>query len=213
MAFRAMLVVALPFIGYFPAVSMRPVRRTLCGALPDSRRTLAAQALLLYWVSNNAISLVQSLTLKQNAVRKLFGIPIVPPKPQPGEPGYVAEPSFSDAFKNMQIGMKERWEETKEKAEAERLRKEKWEGILTRRAELYVPQTPAPAPSRQVGHVEQVANGLRGERGILEQVEAELPTRSNSTNEILAQPAVSSGTKEAERAKRVQAARQKRRRQ
>lgn len=140
--------------------------------------------------------------MKQNAVRKFFNIPIVPPKPQPGQPGYVPEPSFSDAFKNMQIGMKERWEETKEKAEAERARKEKWEGATTKRAEVYIPQAPA---SRQPGRVEQVARGLNQTSSLLEQ---DAP-RSNATSEIRVEAVNSS--KEAERARRVQAARQRRR--
>ncbi|ORY76511.1 60Kd inner membrane protein-domain-containing protein [Leucosporidium creatinivorum] len=191
MFFRIMLVMALPFIAYFPA------------------------ALLIYWVTNNSVSLLQSLLLKQPLVRSFFSIPVIPPKPQPGEVGYVPEPSFSDAFKNMQLGMQEKWEETQQKAEEERARKEAWEGKSGKKAEVYTPRSAVTeaarrrrvgideprAPRRKVGEVEKVVNELAGE-GLLE--------KQSSVGPITAEPRVQGGGKESVRARRIQAAREKR---
>ncbi|GAA5985001.1 hypothetical protein JCM11641_000815 [Rhodosporidiobolus odoratus] len=94
--FRVILVCALPFIAYFPA------------------------ALLLYWTTNNTLSLLQSQLLKTPFVRSLLNIPTPPPKPQPGDANYIPEPSFSEAFKNMQVGAREKWDEQTEKSEKER---------------------------------------------------------------------------------------------
>lgn len=164
-------------------------------------------------MTNNSVSLLQSLLLKQPAVRSFFNIPVVPPKPQPGEAGYVAEPSFSDAFKNMQIGMQEKWEETQATAEAERVRKEQWEGKGTKKAEVYIPKAASAAPTgvyaaraprRKVGEVEKFAQGLKATNSLLEET-----TSSARTSEIQAHP-VGEGAWESVRARRIQAAREKR---
>ena len=173
-------------------------------------------------MTNNSVSLLQSLLLKQPAVRAFFNIPIVPPKPQPGQPGYVPEPSFSDAFKNMQVGMQEKWTETQEKAEAERARKEQWEGRAGKKAELYVPQAPSAgsrrradvyeprAPRRKVGEYEKAVQGLNGATSLLE---SDAPPAK--TGEIYAQPVEQTvnevnGARESIRARRLQIARERR---
>ena len=117
------------------------------------------QALLLYWVTNNSISLLQSLLLKQPVVRGIFGIPTIPPKIQPGEKGYVPEPSFSEAFKNVQIGIADKWEQTKEDGEKEAARRKSFEVAEARseRAPVYAPRAPMP---KKMGLVDQAAKGL-----------------------------------------------------
>ncbi|KAK4046843.1 hypothetical protein OIO90_006419 [Microbotryomycetes sp. JL221] len=180
--FRVMLVVALPFIAYFPA------------------------ALLLYWVSNNSISLLQSLVLKQPAVRSLFGIPHVPPKPQPGDANYVAEPSFTDAFKNMQMGAVEKWEETKDKAEKQRLQKEMFNKQTIKRIEMYEPQ------SSGQGRIARVVRNTAKQQGVGSLLE------DDSTQIDAAKSGAQTSTiqavedKEADKLKRLAAARARRRR-
>ncbi|KAM0786262.1 hypothetical protein ACM66B_007061 [Microbotryomycetes sp. NB124-2] len=180
--FRVMLVVALPFIAYFPA------------------------ALLLYWVSNNTISLLQSLFLKQPVVRSFFNIPHVPPKPQPGDPNYVVEPSFTDAFKNMQSGAMEKWQETKEKAEKERLQKEKFEKQSVQRVQVYEPKQAGQGRISRI--VKQSADG-QGVGSLLEDASGVAPAQSGQTTSTI--EAVNED-KEAEKLRRVQAARARRRR-
>ncbi|GAA5838193.1 hypothetical protein JCM3766R1_001856 [Sporobolomyces carnicolor] len=136
MIFRIALVLALPMIAYFPA------------------------ALLLYWTTNNFLSLFQASVLKLPSVRSLLSIPTPPPKPQPGDANYVAEPSFTEAFKNMQVGMQEKWEETKETTEKNRLEKEKWDAKnLNRPAEVYTPRSALKGP-RPLRGVESIAQGI-----------------------------------------------------
>ncbi|BGP03159.1 hypothetical protein RTG_02549 [Rhodotorula toruloides ATCC 204091] len=91
--FRALMVLSLPVIAYFPA------------------------ALLLYWTTNNFISLIQTSVLKLPAVRTALGIPIPPPKPQPGDKNYVKEPSFAEAFKTFGTSIKEKVNETAAEAQ------------------------------------------------------------------------------------------------
>ncbi|GAA5955735.1 hypothetical protein JCM3765_001835 [Sporobolomyces pararoseus] len=135
MIFRIALVLALPMIAYFPA------------------------ALLLYWTTNNFLSLFQASILKLPSIRSLLSIPTPPPKPQPGDPNYVQEPSFTEAFKNMQVGMQEKWEETKETTEKNRLQKEKWDpSNLNRPAEVYTPRKAVRGPKMK--GVESIAEGI-----------------------------------------------------
>ena len=117
------------------------------------------QALLLYWVTNNSISLLQSLLLKQTVVRGIFRIPTIPPKIQPGEKGYIPEPSFSEAFKNVQIGISEKFEQTKEDAEKEAARRKSFEVAEAKssRAPVYAPRAPMP---KKLGFVDQASKGL-----------------------------------------------------
>ena len=42
---------------------------------------IICQGLFVYWITNNALSLVQTIVLKQEPVRKYFKIPL-PPKPE-----------------------------------------------------------------------------------------------------------------------------------
>lgn len=165
MFFRIALIGALPFIAYFPS------------------------ALLLYWVTNNSVSLINSLLLKQPSVRRYFNIPTIPPKPQPGEVGYVPEPSFSEAFKNMQTGMQDKWDETKEKADAEQKRRDEWAG-KNERKEVYAPR--APSVKRRVLEEVDLGEGGRGEIKAVAQEEGAM------------------SKKEQEKARRVQAARERR---
>ncbi|GAA5988084.1 hypothetical protein JCM5350_003930 [Sporobolomyces pararoseus] len=135
MIFRIALVLALPMIAYFPA------------------------ALLLYWTTNNFLSLFQASVLKLPSIRSLLSIPTPPPKPQPGDPNYVQEPSFTEAFKNMQVGMQEKWEETKETTEKNRLQKEKWDpNNFNRPAEVYTPRKVVRGP--RLKGVESIAEGI-----------------------------------------------------
>lgn len=103
---------------------------------------------------------MQALLLKQPAVRSFFGIPTVPPKKQPGEVGYVPEPSFSEAFKNVQLGMSEKWEETKEKGEKEAARQKSFADAAAgvEQAPIYSPRTAL--ASKKVGRVQAVSESL-----------------------------------------------------
>ena len=182
--FRVGLLGALPFIAYFPA------------------------ALLLYWTTNNALSLFQALLLKQHSVRAFFGIPATKPKAQPGEPGYIAEPSFSEAFKNMQVGAREQWEATKESTEKEHKRKQDWasQGAGAPEAAAYVPRAAA-APKR-MGEVERVSGGLNG--GLTEAAEMVEAVQGSARSGAQPIQAEARLTKEEEKARRVFEARQRR---
>ncbi|SCZ94395.1 BZ3500_MvSof-1268-A1-R1_Chr12-2g03870 [Microbotryum saponariae] len=144
MAFRFLLVISIPFIGYFPA------------------------ALLLFWCTNNSISLLQSQILKLEPVRAFFNIPTPPPKALPGQKGYIKEPSFSEAFKNMQTATKEMSEQAAEKSRAQKEIKNK-DGQQLARAEMYVPTN----HSSKIGKVEEVARSLtpdgalKGAKGVI----------------------------------------------
>ncbi|KAK4703551.1 YidC/Oxa1 family membrane protein insertase, partial [Phenoliferia sp. Uapishka_3] len=165
--FRAGLIFALPFIAYFPA------------------------AILVYWTTNNALSLIQAFILRTPAIRTLLNIPLLPKKALPGEKGYVPEPSFGEAFRSMQNGFAEKWEETREKADKARDAKEALERE-TAPAEVYVPRAPM---RRRKGAVESYAEGLTESMG-------------SGAGEIVAQ---SKGSrKEDEKAKRILKARMKR---
>ncbi|GAA6053261.1 hypothetical protein JCM3770_002683 [Rhodotorula araucariae] len=169
MIFRVMLVGALPFIAYFPA------------------------ALLLYWTTNNFLSLVQSQLLKVPFVRSLLNIPTPPPKPQPGDKNYIPEPSFSEAFKNMQLGAREKWEETQENARKQAELDARFKSAGQARAEVYTPRKPRAAA--RVGGVEQLAAEL------LETGSTERPALIRAER---------AGDAEAERARRVAEARRRR---
>ncbi|GAA5869559.1 hypothetical protein JCM1840_004458 [Sporobolomyces johnsonii] len=130
MFFRIALVIALPFVAYFPA------------------------ALLVYWTSNNFISLCQAWLLKLPSVRALFKIPTPPPKPQPGDANYVPEPSFIEAFKNMQVGAQEKWAEQVEATEKARAIQDKFKNSANQQAEVY---TPRKALARKVEGAERIA--------------------------------------------------------
>ncbi|GAA6001636.1 membrane insertase OXA1 [Rhodotorula paludigena] len=137
MLFRAMVLLALPFVAYFPA------------------------ALLLYWTTNNFLSLAQSSFLKLPFARTLFGIPTPPPKPQPGDANYVPEPSFSEAFKNMQTGMAEKWEETQQQTQKQRELDARFRAAQAggNHAEVYTPRRALRRPVSD-GGVEQIAAEL-----------------------------------------------------
>lgn len=112
----------------------------------------------------------------------------------------------------MQLGMQEKWEETQQKAEEERARKEAWEGKTVRKAEVYVPKSAVTeaakarregvfeprAPRRKVGEVEKVLQELGGEQA------------APAPGPIVAEPRVQAQGKESVRARRIQAAREKR---
>ncbi|SCV73114.1 BQ2448_7039 [Microbotryum intermedium] len=144
MAFRFLLVISIPFIAYFPA------------------------ALLLFWCTNNSISLLQSQILKLEPVRAFFNIPTPPPKALPGQKGYIKEPSFSEAFKNMQTATKEMSEQAAEKSRAQKELKNK-DGQKFARAEMYVPTN----HNNKIGQVEEVARTLtpdgavKGAKGVI----------------------------------------------
>ncbi|GAA6030243.1 hypothetical protein JCM8097_009006 [Rhodosporidiobolus ruineniae] len=166
--FRVMLVLALPFIAYFPA------------------------ALLLYWTTNNFLSLCQTQLLKLPFVRSALNIPTPPPKPQPGEPGYVAEPSFAEAFKNMQTGMKEKWDETAKEAEKKAALQARFDRTAGQQhAEVFTPQA---KPAARV-------------RGMSKAAEELLATGTTAASVIEAQPV---GAAEQERNRRVAEARKRR---
>ncbi|GAA5867485.1 hypothetical protein JCM8547_007520 [Rhodosporidiobolus lusitaniae] len=165
--FRGLLVVSLPFIAYFPA------------------------ALLLYWTTNNFLSLVQTQILKLSAVRSLLNIPTPPPKPQPGDANYVPEPSFTEAFKNMQSGALEKWEETAQNAAKQKALNEKFERKGKVEAEVYTPR-------------KQVAGGRRAVSQAAQELLDQVDARSRV---IEAQPA---GEQEQERMRRVAEARRRR---
>lgn len=144
-------------------------------------------------MTNNSISLFQSLLLKQQIVRSFFGIPTIPPKIQPGQIGYVAEPSFSEAFKNVQIGMHDKWEETKEKGAIEAARQKSFAdanaGIVAS-APIYRPRTPI---RKREGALERVTKSLTeqplvetgGSGGRMEAIKAEpLTTRQEAIRQF-----------------------------
>ncbi|KPV72078.1 uncharacterized protein RHOBADRAFT_56205 [Rhodotorula graminis WP1] len=170
MIFRVLLVGALPFIAYFPA------------------------ALLIYWTTNNFLSLVQSTLLKTPFMRSLLSIPTPPPKPQPGDANYVPEPSFSEAFKNMQVGAKEKWQETQDNARKQAELDSRFKSLGQQRAEVYTPRKPR-ARDVTPGGVQQVAAEL-------------LETGSTEKPAVIRAERV--GDAEAERARRVAEARRRR---
>ncbi|BGP43152.1 hypothetical protein JCM10449v2_007176 [Rhodotorula kratochvilovae] len=170
MIFRIMLVAALPFISYFPA------------------------ALLLYWTTNNFLSLVQSQVLKVPFVRSLLNIPTPPPKPQPGDKNYIPEPSFSEAFKNMQLGAREKWEETQENARKQAELDARFKDAGKVRAEVYTPRKP---------RAQGAAPGV-------EQLAAELIETGTTERAAPLIRAERAGDAEAERARRVAEARRRR---
>lgn len=98
---RVGLIVFLPFMAQFPAI------------------------IFLFWAPNNLFSLLQSLLFRLPSLRSFLSIPTPPIKPSVGEPGYVKEPGFLEAFKEMQIGVGEKWEE--QKVSAQRIEEEKRE--------------------------------------------------------------------------------------
>ena len=88
----AALVISTPFIAYFPSV-----RRDVPVI------ALIVQAVFVYWVTNNTISLTQTVALRFDGVRSALGIPLVP-KTAPISPtaeGLQALPSssFMDGFR------------------------------------------------------------------------------------------------------------------
>ncbi|BGP18168.1 hypothetical protein JCM10213_009011 [Rhodosporidiobolus nylandii] len=166
--FRAILVCALPFIAYFPA------------------------ALLVYWVANNSLSLLQATLLKQPAVRKLLGIPIPPPKPQPGDPNYVPEPSFMEAFRNVQTDTLAKMEEGAKNKAARNEIAEKFANRANETASVYTPRKPLARPVKGVS---------RAAQELLEQASTPAP------RVIEAQPV---SAQEAERNRRVAEARRRR---
>lgn len=127
-------------------------------------------------------------------MRSLLSIPTPPPKPQPGDPNYVTEPSFSEAFKNMQVGAREKWEETQESARKQAELDARFKNAASARAEVY---TPRKARARDVSPegVREVAAEL------LETGAAERPA-------VIRAERV--GDAEAERARRVAEARRRR---
>lgn len=154
--FRAGLICALPFIAYFPAVRL-PLPSLVVPTLfkSQSRSRFRTQAILMYWTTNNALSLLQAFILRTPSVRTLLHIPLLPKKALVGEPGYVAEPSFGEAFKAMQDGMRDKWDETRDKADAQREAKDA-QAREDAPAQVYVPR----APMRRRGEVERVADSL-----------------------------------------------------
>ncbi|KAM0752908.1 hypothetical protein T439DRAFT_378669 [Meredithblackwellia eburnea MCA 4105] len=134
---RGVMIISIPFIASFPAI------------------------LLLYWTTNNFISLIQSQLLKQDSIRAMLGIPKIPPKPQPGQVGYVKEPSFTEAFRNVQTSMSEKWEETKVKAEEEaRIKRLRDADIAP--TQVYVPRAPV---KRKAGPLNEAIESIGGESG------------------------------------------------
>lgn len=155
---------------------------------------LALQALLIYWTTNNFLSLVQSTLLKTPFMRSLLSIPTPPPKPQPGDANYVPEPSFSEAFKNMQVGAKEKWQETQDNARKQAELDSRFKSLGQQRAEVY---TPRKARARDVSP------------GGVQQVAAEL-IETGATEKPAVIRAERVGDAEAERARRVAEARRRR---
>lgn len=120
----------------------------------------------MYWTTNNFISLLQSQLLKQPAVRKLFGIPTIPSKPLPGQPGYVKEPGFAEAFRNVQVGVSDKFEAAAEKrAEEDRVRtlREAEEAPVV--PNVYVPRAPMPKKATKVEEVIEKVTGEKVGRG------------------------------------------------
>ncbi|KAL8291245.1 hypothetical protein RQP46_002223 [Phenoliferia psychrophenolica] len=164
--FRAALVMSFPFIAYFPA------------------------GILMYWTTNNFLSLLQAFILRQPSIRTALSIPLLPKKALEGEPGYVPEPSFSESFKALQTGMQDKWDETKDKADRQREAKEATLRDVAP-AEVYVPRAPL---RKRVGAVENYASGLTENVG-------------GGAGEIEAKPL---SRKEEEKAQRVLKARMRR---
>ncbi|CEQ41802.1 SPOSA6832_03561, partial [Sporobolomyces salmonicolor] len=130
--FRVALLLSLPVISYFPA------------------------ALLLYWTSNNFISLCQAWILKRPFIRSLLNIPTPPPKPQPGDANYIPEPSFVEAFKNMQVGAQEKWAEQRDASEKARALEDKFKNT-NRQAEVYTPKKDL---ARKIEGAERIATEI-----------------------------------------------------
>lgn len=144
-------------------------------------------AILLYWTTNNLISLIQTLTLKVPFVRTLLNIPTPPPKPQPGDKDYVKEPTFAEAFRNMQTSAMEKVDRTRD--ESYKLQKltrdfEDHQTGSTSASNVYTPRKPLNRPVSKSG-VRDLTNELledaRGPAADVIQASA-APSSSDSTD-------------------------------
>lgn len=97
----------------------------------------------------------------------------------------------------MQVGAQEKWDATKEATEKERVRREKWENVS--RAEVYEPRAPT-GKRESGGQVRRQLEEISGETERMGEIRA---VRRD----------VVEGGREEEKARRVQAARERRRRQ
>ncbi|ODO00847.1 preprotein translocase subunit YidC [Cryptococcus wingfieldii CBS 7118] len=106
-------VISFPFIMHFPA------------------------ALLCYWTFSTGFTLLQSLALRQNIIRKMLGLPITPA--QVAEPGAasIKDPSYLDTLKAIKNFATEKMDAAREQA----LEQEEEKRLAQRRAVNKRPQT------------------------------------------------------------------------
>ncbi|TYJ52947.1 hypothetical protein B9479_006416 [Cryptococcus floricola] len=106
-------VISFPFIMHFPA------------------------ALLCYWTFSTGFTLLQSLALRQNIIRKMLGLPITPA--QVAEPGAVSikDPSYLDTLKAIKNFATEKMDAAREQA----LEQEEEKRLAQRKAVNKRPQT------------------------------------------------------------------------
>lgn len=121
-------------------------------------------AILLYWTTNNLISLIQTLTLKVPFVRTLLNIPTPPPKPQPGDKDYVKEPTFAEAFRNMQTSAMEKVDRTRDESYKLQKLKRDFEdhqsgSASSSASNVYTPRKPLNRPVSKAG-VRDLTNEL-----------------------------------------------------
>ncbi|GAA5882520.1 hypothetical protein JCM3774_005183 [Rhodotorula dairenensis] len=131
-------------------------------------------AILLYWTTNNLISLLQTLTLKVPFVRTVLNIPTPPPKPQPGDKDYVKEPTFAEAFRNMQSSAMEKVDRTRDDSyKLEKLRRDFQDHqtgsggatTTTTSPNVYTPRKPLSRPVSKSGVRDLTTELLEDARG------------------------------------------------
>ncbi|GAA5993001.1 hypothetical protein JCM10908_000791 [Rhodotorula pacifica] len=160
-------------------------------------------AILLYWTTNNLISLLQTLILKVPFVRQTLNIPTPPPKPQPGDKDYVKEPTFAEAFRNMQSSAMEKVDRTRDDTyKLEKLKRDFQDhqaGTSSSGSNVYTPRRPLSRPVSKSGVRDLTNELLEGAKG-------------PASNVIQAQPAAEAqlSAAEAMRRRRVAEARKRR---
>ena len=162
-------------------------------------------AILLYWTTNNLISLIQTLTLKVPFVRTLLNIPTPPPKPQPGDKDYVKEPTFAEAFRNMQTSAMEKVDRTRDESYKLQKLKRDFEdhqsGSASAASNVYTPRKPLNRPVSKAGVRDLTTELLEDARGPAADVIQAAPSDAAGGN---------LGAAEAMRRRRVAEARKRR---
>ncbi|WVQ96042.1 hypothetical protein IAU59_003142 [Kwoniella sp. CBS 9459] len=177
---------SLPIVAYFPA------------------------ALLFYWTFSSGFTLLQSLILRQPAVKALLGIPAPPVVAAPPGQAPFKDPSIMDTFRAGKEWYYERMEAAQKMQESQlsqqRLAERSHTVIANHRPEQFVErikEEAAPAPSATSAAVEATAPAPTPQVQLHQSTQ--VPARAASGRHLSA--------REAEKQRRIAAAREKRARQ